>query len=85
MIDVATFLIWRASLAFADMSTGTVIHPSSQVFAAEKLAANMSAENDNKPLEEVKAPEVQAEGTQEVCVAAAACPARRSSGSGGFG
>ncbi len=30
----------------------------------------MSAENDNKPLEEVKAPEVQSEGTQEVCVAA---------------
>ncbi len=27
----------------------------------------MSAENDNKPLEEVKAPEVQAEGTAEVC------------------
>ena len=27
----------------------------------------MSAENDNKPLEEVKAPEVKAEETQEVC------------------
>jgi len=27
----------------------------------------MSAENDNKPLEEVKAPEAQAEQTTEVC------------------
>ena len=67
------------------MSLGPVIHPSSQVFAAEKLAANMSAENDNKPLEEVKAPEVQAEATQEVCVAVAAGSARQFPGSGRFG
>lgn len=36
---------------------------------SKNIAANMSAENDNKPLEEVKAPEVKAEETQEVCAA----------------
>jgi hypothetical protein len=33
----------------------------------DNLAVKMSAENDNKPLEEVKAPEAKAEETQEVC------------------